>query len=47
LNAGGLMKPLKSRSGILFPNDNYFVRCLPSAPGSAVQAAALPTLRRR
>jgi hypothetical protein len=28
LTAGGLMKPLKSRSGILFPNDTGFVSCL-------------------
>ena len=28
LTAGGLMKPLKSRSGILFPNDEDFVSCL-------------------
>lgn len=28
LTTGGLMKPLKSRSGILFPNDTGFVSCL-------------------
>jgi hypothetical protein len=28
LTPGGLMRPLKSRSGILFPNDSGFVSCL-------------------
>ena len=28
LTSGGLMKPIKSRSGILFPNDTGFVSCL-------------------
>ncbi len=28
LTAGGLMRPIKSRSGILFPNDKAFVSCL-------------------
>lgn len=28
LTAGGLMKPIKSRSGVLFPNDKGFVSCL-------------------
>jgi hypothetical protein len=28
LTAGGVMKPIKSRSGILFPNDKGFVSCL-------------------
>jgi hypothetical protein len=27
LTAGGVMKPIKSRSGILFPNDTGFLSC--------------------